>query len=95
MNNAAERARGARRWGGAWYDCEPNDRLTVTLNSPPGSAPQNHTWKLYYYAGGQRVAERVLTGSSNTLYYLHGDHLGSMSKVTCGNSTCGSVREVE
>ena len=32
----------------------------------------------YYYLGGQRVAMRQ--GSS--LYYLHGDHLGSASLVT-------------
>jgi RHS repeat-associated protein len=81
-------------WGnpgdGSWSDCGPNDRLTVTLTSPPGSAPQGQTWKQYYYAGGQRVAERVLTQSTNTLYYLHGDHLGSTSKVTCGNSACAT-----
>jgi RHS repeat-associated protein len=31
---------------------------------------------------------------SNTLYYLHGDHLGSTSKVTCGNTACGTVGAV-
>jgi RHS repeat-associated protein len=45
-----------------------------------------------YNAGGQRVAERVLLGSASTLYYLHGDHLGSTSLVTCGTlAGCGAV----
>jgi hypothetical protein len=36
----------------------------------------------------------VLTSSgANTLYYLHGDHLGSMSVVTCG-SGCGTAGAV-
>jgi len=45
------------------------------------------TVKKYYYAGGQRVAMRVLTASSDTLYYLHTDHLGSTSLTTCGNTS--------
>jgi hypothetical protein len=54
--------------------------------------PAGQTWKLYYYTNGQRIAERVLTSSgSNTLYYLHGDHLGSMSVVTCGSGCPGGV----
>jgi RHS repeat-associated protein len=52
-------------------------------------------WKVYYYAGAQMVAMRELSGpSGNTLYYLHGDHLGSTSAVTCGNSACGTVGAV-
>jgi RHS repeat-associated protein len=43
----------------------------------------NETWKVYYYAGAQLIAMRVLTGTTgNALYYLHGDHLGSTSLVT-------------
>jgi RHS repeat-associated protein len=54
--------------------------------------PAGQTWKLYYYAGSQRIAERVLTsGGTNTLYYLHGDHLGSMSVMTCGSGCPGGV----
>jgi hypothetical protein len=34
---------------------------------------------MYYYAGSQRIATRVLTCSGNSLYYLLGDHLGSTS----------------
>ena len=45
----------------------------------PGSAIQQ-----YYYAGGQRIAERVLRGiGSSVLYYLAGDHLGSTSVTAC------------
>jgi RHS repeat-associated protein len=54
--------------------------------------PAGQTWKLYYYANGQRIAERVLTsGGTTTLYYLHGDHLGSMSVMTCGSGCPGGV----
>jgi hypothetical protein len=43
----------------------------------------NETWKVYYYAGAQMMAMRVLTGTTgNTLYYLHSDHLGSTSVTT-------------
>jgi len=51
----------------------------------PGSAI-----KQYYYAGGQRIAERALANGANTLYYLAGDHLGSTSATTCG-SGCGTA----
>ena len=38
----------------------------------------------YYFFGGQRVAVRQVS----TLYYLHGDHLGSASLTT---NTSGGV----
>ena len=47
----------------------------TTLLTPP----TDETWHLYYYAGGQRIATRVLTSTGNSLYYLLGDHLGSTS----------------
>jgi len=44
----------------------------------------------YYSAGGQRIAMRVRTNSTNVVYYLHSDHLGSTSLATCGSgSACG------
>jgi len=43
----------------------------------------------YYYAGSQRVAMRK---GSSTVYYLHGDHLGSTS-ITA-NSSGGKVAEL-
>ncbi len=48
----------------------------------------------YYTLGGRRVAMRVAPsgGGSDTLYYIHTDHLGSVSLVTCGETGgCGSV----
>jgi hypothetical protein len=36
----------------------------------------------YYYAGGTRVAMR----QAGAVYYLHADHLGSTSLVTCGSA---------
>jgi RHS repeat-associated protein len=48
--------------------------------------PTGQTWKVYYYAGTQRIAMRVVTSTGgNTLYYLHGDHLGSTSLTTDSN----------
>ena len=50
------------------------------------------TWRAFYYAGTQRIAEHVVVGSVNTLCYLHSDYLGSMSVMTCGTTTsCGVV----
>ncbi|MEJ5311825.1 MAG: RHS repeat-associated core domain-containing protein [Anaerolineae bacterium] len=42
--------------------------------------------KTYYSLGGSLAALRVISPSANVLYYLHGDHLGSVSLVTCGNT---------
>jgi RHS repeat-associated protein len=38
--------------------------------------------KTYYSVGAQMVALRVISSTGNVLYYLHGDHLGSVSLVT-------------
>jgi hypothetical protein len=52
--------------------------------------PSGHSWKSYYSAGGRLVALREeVSGGSNTLYFLHSDHLGSASLTT--NSTNGTV----
>ncbi len=68
--------------------------LTARLGVVP--PPAGQTWKVYYYAGSQLIGLRELTGAGDgTLYYLHGDHLGSASVTTCGNSPCGTQGEVE
>jgi RHS repeat-associated protein len=57
----------------------PSARVRPLLAGPMG----NEVWKVYYYAGAQMIAMRVLTGTTgNTLYYLHSDHLGSTSLTT-------------
>ncbi|MEJ5311827.1 MAG: RHS repeat-associated core domain-containing protein [Anaerolineae bacterium] len=38
--------------------------------------------KTHYSLGGQLAALRVISSTGNVLYYLHGDHLGSVSLVT-------------
>jgi RHS repeat-associated protein len=43
----------------------------------------------YYSAGTQLIAMRVITNGGNTLYFLHGDHLGSTSLTT--NASGGVV----
>jgi len=72
-------------------------RLNRALSAPPASQtlqiPSGQAWKVYYYAGSQRVAMRELTSSSDTLYYLHSDHLGSTSLTT--NATGGWVGEMK
>jgi hypothetical protein len=35
-----------------------------------------------YQLNGQVVAQRTVTSTTNTLVYLHGDHLGSIAVVT-------------
>ena len=52
--------------------------MKASLSAPP----TEQTWKMYYYAGSQLIALRVLTETGNTLYYLHSDHLGSTSLTT-------------
>jgi RHS repeat-associated protein len=53
-------------------------RRALALETPPA----NQTWKVYYYAGAQLVAMRVMTSTASTLYFLHSDHLGSTSLTT-------------
>src|SRR3972149_4748147 len=72
-------------------------RASRTLSVPP----TGQTWKVYYpsaalragFAGAQRLAVRELTASSDTLYYLHSDPLGSTSLTT--NATGGWVGEMK
>ena len=45
------------------------------------AVPAGHKWRYYYYAAGVRVAEREVTSTTNTVYYLLGDHLGSTSII--------------
>lgn len=48
------------------------------------SVPEGHAWLSYYYAGGQRVAERVQSNQEEResgLYYLVTDHLGSTTVI--------------
>ncbi|MCP4288267.1 MAG: hypothetical protein GY792_28160 [Gammaproteobacteria bacterium] len=57
------------------------------------SATRELTTTKYYMFGGQRVAMRVQDSSgSNDVYYLHGDHLGSVSLTTdaSGNAVAQS-----
>ena len=54
--------------------------LLALINPPAGQ-----TWRLYYYAGGQRVAMRQRVGSSSVVNYLVSDHLGSTSLALDSN----------
>jgi len=39
----------------------------------------------YHLHGSTRVAMRVVSGTESVVYYLHGDHLGSVSLTTDGS----------
>ena len=41
----------------------------------------------YYYAGAELVAMREITSTGNSLYFVHTDHLGSISAVTSVTGT--------
>jgi RHS repeat-associated protein len=55
-------------------------RRRAAVTAPPA----NTTYRVYYYAGGQPIAMRVMppNDATGTLYYLHSDHLGSTSVTT-------------
>lgn len=43
------------------------------------TVPAGQVWRSYYFAGGARVSLRERTSTSNVLYYLLVDHLGSVT----------------
>jgi RHS repeat-associated protein/uncharacterized repeat protein (TIGR01451 family) len=55
----------------------PHFEVTVAITNS-----QVLTTTKYYDFGGQRIAVRQITPQTNTLSYLHGDHLGSTSVAT-------------
>ncbi len=68
---------------GHWYTF----RLAATDNVGNSTTTQTQSVTVrsvrkYYTAGGRRVAMR----ENGVVYYLHGDHLGSTSLVTCGSA---------
>jgi hypothetical protein len=48
--------------------------------------PSRRITRSYYYAGAQRAAVRVAEDDHEQLYYLHDDHLGSVSLATYGQA---------
>jgi RHS repeat-associated protein len=65
----------------------PAESVSAAAPAVVVTPPAGQTWKKYYALGGKRVALRVATNSSDTLYYLHGDHLGSSSLTTSNTGT--------
>jgi len=55
------------------------------------------TYRYYYTFSGQTVAQReyVVNTGSNTVKYLHGDHLGSVSLVTSSTGASAGVQEFD
>jgi RHS repeat-associated protein len=69
--------------GGQTY---PNNNFTLSSNTIPTTGAIK---KVYYSAGAQLIAMRIITDGGSVLYYLHSDHLGSTSLTT--NSSGGFV----
>ena len=65
-------------------------RKAQVMQAPPAG----HAWRSYYFAGSARIAMRVqVNGSTDQVYYLLTDHLGSTA-ITVGtnNSKLAEIR---
>jgi RHS repeat-associated protein len=71
----------------------PARRLETSPAALPTPAP-DQTWKLYYYAGGQRVAMRTLSaGQLDVVNYFVNDQLGSTTLTLDANGAlAGQIR---
>lgn len=64
---------------------------TVTTLSPfPHYRTNNGAVTKYYFANGERIAERTGGTAATNVYYYHSDHLGSSNEVS--NSTGAEVK---
>jgi hypothetical protein len=54
--------------GGQTY---PNNNFTLSSNTVPTTGAIK---KVYYSAGAQLIAMRIITDGGSVLYYLHSDH---------------------
>lgn len=62
----------------------------TTLNPFPHYRTKNGAVTKYYFANGERVAERTGGTAATNVYYYHSDHLGSSNEVS--NSTGAEVK---
>ena len=69
--------KGAYEYGASAPPPPSTSPVTTTYGRPGGSS---------LHAGAALIALREITATGNTLYFVHTDHLGSVSAVTCGNS---------
>ena len=58
---------------------QPAELVENAAAAPDVNPPATHVWRSYYSLGGQRIAMRVRSTTSNQVYYLFSDHLGSSS----------------
>jgi len=54
---------------------------------------QEGTLTAYYQFGGQTIAQRSAVSGKSSLYYLHSDHLGSVSLTTGASGNLISSQE--
>ncbi len=69
---------------------ERDEALTREPTTIPGLSGM--AWTFYYLAGNERVAMRMVEGSSDTLYYLFTDHLGSTGEVRSADGSLHSAQ---
>ena len=69
---------------GIQHFCAPTPNLATPTAAPGGALPAGQTWTYYYYAGSDRIAMRVKS-TTDRVYYLLTDHLGSTSVTTDEN----------
>ncbi len=62
----------------------------TTLNPFPHYRTKNGAVTKYYFANGERIAERTGGTAATNVYYYHSDHLGSSNEVS--NSTGAEVK---
>ncbi len=69
--------------------CQPPALFIWKYLTAVSTPPVGQLWRTYYYAGGQRIAVRERTATTDELTYLHpsrlragSDHLGSTSLTT-------------
>ncbi len=68
-------------------DVTASQQQAVAQPAAQAAVPAGQIYRNYVYSGGQRVALREYTASTNTVYYLLGDHLGSTSVVANADGT--------
>lgn len=77
-------------------NCSVNHCVFFPMVLRGSSVPEGHAWISYYYAGGQRVAERVQSNQQGQVsggYYMLTDHLGSTTVILeAGGNPVGELR---
>jgi hypothetical protein len=63
----------------------PKPVQTIVVVTPEDLTNSKPTWRFYYYAGDARIAMRVINGTTDLVFFLFADQLGS-TNVTSDQS---------